>query len=131
MVRLIDRDDRNEAEVEVLRNRGICVLSRRSIESFLFDNEILAALCQARRHSDKVPAVMAAKEKALLDSQQRGNPPDDLKSASGEIYITIKRLLGLTQCGNTARAFMLHSLVPLVTPQSQVYAELRRDIFDK
>src|ERR1700687_411381 len=131
VVRLIDRDDRNEAELAALRNRVIQVLSRRSIESFLFDNEILAALCQARGHSDKILAVMTAKENALLDSQGRGNPADDLKSASGEIYITIKRLLELTQCGNTVRAFMLHSLAPLVTPQSQVYAELRRDVFDR
>jgi hypothetical protein len=131
VVRLIDRDDRSEGEVAALRGRGIRVLSRRSLESFLFDNEILAALCQARGHSDKVPEVMAAKERALVDSQQRGNPADDMKSASGEIYTTVKKLLGLTQCGNTTRAFMLHALAPLVIPQSNIYAELRRDVFGK
>ena len=130
LFRLIDRDDRSDDEVARLRGRGVRVLSRRHLESFLFDDEILIALCKERGHGDKIQEVIEAKKQALSESVMRGNPPDDLKSAGGQIYVAIKRILSLTQCGSTARAFMLETLVPLVNQETKVYSELGRDVFD-
>ncbi len=44
VVRLIDRDDRTHIEIADLAAKGIRVLSRRNLESYLFDNEVLRAL---------------------------------------------------------------------------------------
>ena len=41
IIRLIDRDDRSEEEVNENLEKGIKVLSRRHIESYLLDDEIL------------------------------------------------------------------------------------------
>ena len=52
-----------------------------------------------------------------------------LNWASGQIYVACKNILGLTQCGNDARAFMRDTLAPLITTEMAVYGELKRDIF--
>ena len=56
-------------------------------------------------------------------------PPDDLKPASGEIYLACKQLLGLTQLGSDAKAFMRDTLAPLINLGTMAYDELKRDIF--
>ena len=56
-------------------------------------------------------------------------PQDDLKPASGQIYLACKNTLGLTQCGNDAKTFMRDTLASLVKPGLKVYDELKRDIF--
>ena len=40
----------------------------------------------------------------MAESIARGNPPDDLKSASGPIYVKAKLRLAITGIGNDARA---------------------------
>ena len=45
VVRVIDRDDRSEEEVADLVNDGVRVLSRRNLESYLFDDELLQVSC--------------------------------------------------------------------------------------
>ena len=44
ITRLIDRDDRTDNEVANLATKGVRVLSRRNLESYLFDDEVLCAL---------------------------------------------------------------------------------------
>jgi hypothetical protein len=43
--RLIDRDDHAPSDVSDFNSRGIRVLGRRNIECYLYDDEILTALC--------------------------------------------------------------------------------------
>jgi hypothetical protein len=62
-------------------------------------------------------------------SVQRGNAPDDVKSASGEIYVELKRILNLTNCGNTTCAFLRDTMVPLITVETSVYQDLEHEIF--
>ena len=128
-VRLYDLDDLSTAEVADRRAGGGRVLSRRDLESFLFDDEVLTKLCIANDQEPLVPTILAAKQTALQNSVRRGNPLDDIKSAAGEIYTQTKRILGLTQCGNTAIAFASDTLAPLITPELAVYQDLKRDIF--
>lgn len=60
---------------------------------------------------------------------ERGNPTDDIKSASGKIYTELKRILSLTQCGNTKDAFFRDTIVPLITEETQIYKDLESEIF--
>ena len=127
VTRLIDRDDRTDREISGLATRGVRVLSRRNLESYLFDDEVLKALALSNGKGDKVDALLARKRE--IRDARPDDPADDLKPASGEMYVACKDILSLTQCGNDARAFMRDTLAPLVKPGMAVYQELKRDIF--
>jgi predicted ATPase len=129
VTRLIDRDDRSPQEIAQLQAQGVRVLSRRHLESYLYDDEILAALCVQRCNATGAPGLIADKQAAIASSVARHNAPDDVKSASGEIYNAAKRRLGLVGVGNDSSAFMQSTLAPLVTGSTVVYAQLRREIF--
>ena len=49
--RLIDRDDHALEDVASFKNKGVTVLTRRHLESFLYDDEILSALCDSKGQS--------------------------------------------------------------------------------
>lgn len=65
----------------------------------------------------------------MSESIGRGNPVDDVKSASGSITVELKRILSLTRCGNTRESFILNTIVPVITPEMGVYQELEHSIF--
>ena len=128
VVRLIDRDDRTDTKISELRKDGVRVLSRRNLESYLLDDEVLKALAASVGKADKAQELLTKKES--IRTARTGDAKDDLKPASGEIYVACKRILDLTQCGNTTEEFMQATLAPLVNVGMVVYEELRRDIFD-
>lgn len=130
IIRLLDRDDRSDDQVSSLSQQHIKVLPRRHLECFLFDDEVLRALCRKMNKSGEADAVIQEKEDARQASIQRGHPRDDLKSAAGEIYVRAKKRLGLVGCGNDASAFQRDTLAKLVKPGMQVYKELRQAIFE-
>ena len=128
VVRLIDRDDRSDNQIADEAPQGVRVLSRRNLESYLFDDEVLKALAVSVCKKDMADTLLA-KKKSIRDARP-DDPPDDLKPASGELYIMCKRILVLTQCGNDTKAFMRDTLAPLIEPGMAVYEELKHDIFD-
>lgn len=128
VVQLVDRDDRSDEEIEELP-ASVRVLSRRNIECYLFDDEILRELARSVGRTEVNDALLAAKATILKRRTDAGEPADDLKRASGEIYIACKRHLGLTGCGNDAKSFMRSTLAPLVAMNTAVYQKLRADIF--
>jgi predicted ATPase len=85
VLRVVDRDHRSDQEVQDLAASGVRVLSRRHLEAFLLDDEVLSQLCVSVGQQEKVKDVLTMKTKALNDSVSRGNDPDDLKSAASEI----------------------------------------------
>lgn len=127
--RLIDRDDHTPADVAAFKADGIRVLSRRNVESYIFDDEVLIKLCVESNKAGKTADILEAKKSAMAASAARGNPVDDVKSARGEIYNAAKRILELTGVGNDAAAFMRQTLAPLLSSDMSVYAKLRADIF--
>ena len=127
VVRLIDRDAHSDEEVRELKQAGIRVLSRRNLESYLFDDEILRALATSVDQQDKTDELLAEKQRIV--ASRSNETPDDLKAASGEIYNACKTHLNLTNPGNNARTFMRDTLTPLVGQDTQVYQEMRQDIF--
>lgn len=127
VLRVIDRDHRSTNETAILIADGVRVLSRRHLEAFLWDDDVLTALAQ--RSGADPNRVIAVKTEALRESVSRGNDPDDMKSAAGSAYANLRQLLNLLGAGSTAKAFMRDTLAPLITPGMSVYAELKRDIF--
>ena len=72
---------------------------------------------------------MQAKQIAIQDCVNRGNPIDDIKSAGGQIFTELKRILSLTQCGNNTSAFLRDTMTPMVTEETNIYKELESEIF--
>ena len=128
VVRLLDRDDRTDREISDFQRDGIRVLSRRNLESYLFDDEVLKMLATSVKNVDKTEELLAKKQSILAGMQDAA--PDDLKPASGKIYNACKDILHLTQCGNNAKAFMRDTLASLIKPGMDVYEELKHDIFE-
>lgn len=129
IVKFIDRDDKSPQEVQELLNKGIKTSGRRHIESYLFDDELITKLCNTVGKSELIQDCLDAKNQAIQGSIGRGNPADDIKSASGNIFTEIKRILGLTQCGNNKCAFVRDTMTPLLTEETAVYQELENEIF--
>lgn len=129
IIKLVDRDDRSEEEIADLQKSGIKVLSRRHIESYLLDDEILAKWCQINDKPEKSNEMLTLKTEELAASVRRGNAQDDVKSAAGSICTKAKKILGITGCGNTGDAIMRDTLAKLITPDTAVYKELEKDIF--
>lgn len=128
-IKLVDRDGRSDEEVDELNQKDIKVLSKRHIECYLLDDEILTKLCNIVGKPELVSTVMFAKQDAINESIGRGNASDDIKSASGKIFTEVKRILQITRGGNTKDAFFRDTLVPLITPDTQIYQELKQEIF--
>ena len=126
IVRLIDRDDRTDATVAEERTKGTRVLSKRNLESYLYDDEVLTALAASSGKAEKAAELITVKQNIL---SQTGGPADDLKPARGQIFNECKRILALTRHGNNADEFARETLAPLIKPGMTVYDELRKDIF--
>lgn len=128
---LADRDDKSDEEVAERESEGMITLSQRNLESFLFADDVIEALVSREGKLPVLEDAHAIKREALSNSVARGHPPDDLKSAAGEIYTGLKKLLGLQRCGNNTDAFMRDTLAPLVTPAMSSYQELKATIIDR
>ena len=127
--RLIDKDDHSTADIARLNADGLRVLSLRNIESYLFDDDVLKALCNSYSKLDLIPQMLAAKNNAYQASIARGKPIDDLKPSRDVIYVEAKKILSLVGVGNDSAAFMRQVLAPLLPSVPTVYDNLRRDIF--
>lgn len=129
ITRLVDGDDHTAQDRLDLAQEGIQSLSRRHLESYLFDDDTLAALCDSVGKSSQLPTVLAAKAAAIAALSSRNKPVDDLKSAAPQIYASLKTTLALTGVGNDYLAFSRQVLAPLVRPGTTTYAQLKTDIF--
>ena len=130
IIKIVDRDDRSAQEIEELSKKGIKVLSKRTLESYLLDDTVIEKLCENVGQQEKYEDCLQEKAHAISASISRGNPEDDLKSARGDIYTALKRVLGLTKCGNNADSFIRDTMALLITPDMDVYKQLESDILD-
>jgi predicted ATPase len=127
--RVIDRDDRTNADIQTLQRQGVRVLTRRHIESYLLDDDVLARLCTVLGDATLAASLLAAKVTALQGSVAAGGPVDDFKRIGGDVYLAAKNLFKHLKLGNDQRAFMRAFCAPLIQPGSALYAELKQDIF--
>lgn len=131
VISLVDIDDRSPAELADLQVKQIFSIGRRNLECYMFDDEVLEALLKREKKESLIEEVKKLKAKEIEDSVARGNPPDDIKSAAGGIYVALKKLLQLTSCGNTSDAFMRDTLASLITPSMKIYGEMEAAIILK
>lgn len=131
VLRLIDRDLMSDDEVRQRRQADphIRVLTRRAIESYLFDDEVLEALCMSVEQGERTPEVLAAKAAAIRQSEGRGHDSDDIKRSASDIFNRTRRILGLQAPGSNYNEFAISHLARLITPETRVYQELFQDVF--
>ncbi|GGC78880.1 hypothetical protein GCM10011512_01880 [Tersicoccus solisilvae] len=128
VIRLRDRDLASESEVAEWRGNGTRVLSRRHIEGYLFDQEVLDALCDRLGVPEAKTDLASIRLRRMDELAGRGKDPDDVKSAAGPMYTDIRKRLSLGGAGTTARAFAIQHLAPLIRPPMRVYKELKADL---
>lgn len=128
---LVDRDDKSEGEVKESEDKGTLVLPLRNLESFLFADDVIEALVLREQKTSQLQAALQIKQQALANSLARNNAADDLKSAAGEIYTELKKLLGLQRCGNNTDGFMRDTLAPLIAPPMATYHALKTGVVDR
>ncbi|MCF7516667.1 AAA family ATPase [Pseudoalteromonas sp. L21] len=129
IIKFVDRDDKSDTEVAELLEKGVRTSSRRHIECYLLDDEIIRKLCISVEKEELFEECLQAKTTAMKESTERGNPDDDVKSASGKIFVELKKILGLTQCGNNKCAFLRDTMAPLITVDTNIYQEIEKEIF--
>jgi hypothetical protein len=129
VTRVRDRDDLNADEVKQLQRDNVRVLSRRHIEAFLLDDELLRKLCEELGNLGAVDDVLAIKRRAIAEAPSRGIEADNMKKFAGRIYVDVRKRLAIRSGGSTWQAFAKSTLAPLITPELVVFAELERDVF--
>lgn len=127
--RVVDRDDRTDAEAAQLLRDGVRMLSRRTIESYLLDDAVLRLMCEEFGNPAAAEELLARKDAALVTSVEAGGPVDDFKRVAGDVYLAAKQLFQDRKLGSDKRAFMKGICAPLV-PRVPVFHELKTDIFD-
>ena len=110
-----DRDDLLDGRRNELIEKGLRVLTRRGIEDYLIDNEVLEKFADEN-------SLEADQLQALKDIN--GN---DAKARAGQIYQKIRKY-GLT-VGDTKEEFLSDVMAPLFSKDMAVYRELEEDIF--
>lgn len=129
ILRIIDRDNRSPEEITELNEKGIKVLSKRHLECYLLDDEVLRKWCEVNGKSNIVADILRIKEESIANSISRGNPSDDVKSASNDICTQGRKLLSLTNCGNSGETILRDTISKLFSPDMSIYKELEREIF--
>ena len=65
VIKVIDRDDRSDQEVEELLKKGIKTLSKRHLESYLLDDSIIKKLCNKEERLKNTKNILKRKGKLL------------------------------------------------------------------
>jgi len=124
VISIFDRDDRSDREVFEIENKGDVVLGRRNVEAFLFDDEVIERLAISTGNENLISEAVRVKYDLLDSCARDGGRHDDVKAVSGKIYVNLKKLLKLKGSGNSADAFMLDTLAPLISPPMRVHQEI-------
>lgn len=128
---MADRDDKSAAEVYEWESKGHLILPERNLESFLLADDVIEALVTKEGKHSLLADALIVKKEAIVNSVGRANPPDDLKSAAGDMYTGLKKLLSLQGPGNNTDSFMRDTLAPLITPGLETYKRLKSAVNDK
>lgn len=128
---VVDRDRATEPEIAEAAEKEVRTLSRKSIESYLLDDEVLTKLCEHYDNPNEVQNLLTIKNEALKKrtSEGKSKSPDDLKPIAQDIHVAAQNALKSVNLGNSKESFMRDILAPLIQPGMKVYAELHADIF--
>ena len=131
IIAVMDRDDQSEQEVLDAVNSGAIVLSHRNLESYLLADDVIERFLSAFGKNDKLNEALTLKGERLQASVSRGNAPDDLKSAAGEIVNYLKTAVGQPRLGNNTDSFLRDTMAKFITPDTETYKQLKIDLIDK
>ena len=129
ILRLKDRDEANKEEIKENREKGIRTLSRRNIESYLLDDEVLTKFCEDHKIPNKIQDLLDARQVALQDSIAEGKPDNDLKPTAQKVHAAARKALRPSPIGNKSKGFMKSHLAPCIQRGMAVYEKLHEDIF--
>lgn len=123
VLKLRDRDSLTSAHRARLlaEDPSLRVLERRSLESYLLDDEVLEALVRDRgsRQVDALGQLQSARDEYL-------RPNGSAKGSIGAVFDTAKRVLGdTTELGDNASEFSAEVLAALIKPEMAIREELR------
>ena len=128
IVRLIDRDDRTETTIADEKAKGVKVLSRRNLESYLYDDEVLIAYWLDSEGLARTKHRNFLTRRNLSYRQSTTEHLTTSNRLQGRSSTRAEEILGLTRRGNNAEEFARETLSPLIKPGMAVYDELRRDV---
>ena len=129
ILRLRDRDRATCQDIVNNAEKGIRTLSRKYIEEYLTDNEVLGQLCVNQGKPDKVQEFLATKDKEIEKVMKNAKIPDKRRPIVQRIQQQAEQILGLVHSGDTTESFMRDILAPCIQPGMRVYEELHEDIF--
>ena len=130
---IIDGDMATENDEKRNAKKGILTLSRKSIESYLLDDEVLTKLCDDFGASDKVEELLNTKHTILRKSMAEGKSKscDDLKPIAQNIHVAAQKILESVKLGNSKESFMTDMLAPRIQLGMVVYQQLHDDTFGR
>ena len=126
IIRLQDKDDATDGAIERDKKDNIRTLSRRTIESYLIDDEVLTKLCKSEGKLDLKEKLLEKKKGWENDKKLRNNPKGISQKVHGFAREKFQSLMG-----NECYDFLVDIIAPLIQPDMKVYKELERDIFGK
>ena len=131
VIGIVDRDQATDDEIERETAKGIRTLSRKSIESYLLDDEVLTKLCEEHGKQDKIQDLLTAKTEALNKRTivAKSKTHDDLKPIAQDMHNAAKGIIDSVPLGNKKESFLIDILAKLIQPGMVVYEELHKDIF--
>lgn len=129
IIRFRDRDDLNAKEMQEMSNDGVRALSKyRNMESMLVSDDVLNLLCISLNK----PELFETLKNVRKNKQKAANgnhADDDYKSAVQAVFLEAKNFLQPYQKSEKTEWFMREVLAPLITKDTQVYSNLKADIF--
>ena len=133
VIGIIDGDKATENDEKRNAKKGILTLSRKSIESYLLDDEVLTKLCKDFGASDKVEGLLNTKHTILRKSMAEGKSKscDDLKPIAQDIHVAAQKTLESVKLGNSKESFMTDMLAPRIQLGMVVYQQLHDDTFGR
>ncbi len=131
VIGVVDRDKATEGEIERDTEEGIRTLSRKSIESYLLDDEVLTKMCKNYGNPDETQNLLTVKNEILKKriNEDKSKSSDDLKPIAQDIHVRSQNVLKSVNLGNSKESFMRDILAPLIQPGMEVYKVLHKDIF--
>ena len=107
--KLIDRDDMTDGARSQKIAQGIRVLSRREIEEYLYDPEVLRRFLETAGCGGSVVEEVLHERESLVNGHAG---PNNVKDVSRELFAKIRKATGLPNLGNNRDEFAAQFLVP-------------------
>ncbi len=126
VIPLIDLDDKTDSERDRERQNGVLVLNRRALENYLIDDEVIHRWCEKYVEIEKASDLIQLRDGKIQNGDIHSGK---VKDAAEEIRIAARDQFGISQLGENWQEFVFEFMVPLITPHTEIYQELKNDIF--